>query len=476
MVSVEAFSPAERFSPFQRPDEVQIILTPGENSHLEGTGFSLPLELRRLYKNYNQNISLGKSSEEAWALAVGELEVNIRTFIIEYIQSSTVLPHKNRIEEVNGVNRMVGNNGVPVVDGITDQERQGRVKEASLKVDNFVSAKAPNKVAVINSPFGHSGFFKKDSSGITYKNNQTIVFWTDEQGELYGLTLVTDLKEEQAKMLSVSLGIDENLLTGQTQLERVSNIVGNPAFFSYSRALKNPAEYVLDKIIDIRGNSDFRLIQEDGSIEIRSVEQTRIDIKRAERLLSFNQDIENHINRLNISLLRKFNNLNHPIVRTEIARIIEETILNITIYYIKQNPNYQRYGNINSTSGQLRQDRQGVNHSEDQYVMAAAFLRTRAGCAGGSSSIRSLGGVGLGSGGLSSGREGIGGACSECGMPKDGHYHCPDCKQRFEDESNRNPGEYTPSCGCGYVFGCGTSAETEKDEGKEEIQASAKAV
>lgn len=473
MVSVEAFSPAERFSPPQRPDEVQIILTPGENSHLEGTGFSLPLELRRLYKNYNQNISLGKSSEEAWALSVGEVEVNIRTFIVEYVQTKTVLPHVNRIEEVGGVNRMVGSNGVPVVEGITEQERQGGVKQASVKADQFISARIPHRVAVINSPLGHSGLFKNDGAEITYKDNQTMVFWIDQQGELHGLTLVTDLDEKQSKQLSVSLGVSEDLLTGQTQLEKVSNIVRNPALFSYAQALKNPAEYVLEKIISIRGSSDFRLVQEDGEVEIRSVAEIRADIKRMAQLLNFSQGIENRINRLKTSLLSKLNNLNNPLIQSEIERTIEETILNITIDYLKQNPNYLRYGNTSSISNSRYQEKQWSNSPDGQYLMAAAFLRSRAGCVGGSSSVRSLRGSSLGLG-ESFGLEGKGGKCDKCSRVADGHYHCPSCNAYFEDESDRAPGNYTPSCGCGYVFGCGTSAEAEKS-GEEETQELAKA-
>ena len=455
-MSLEAIPQVERISPLPRSSEVQIIPNLGEHSQLDGTGFILLLELKRLFKNYNQNLKDGKSRDEAWTVSVGELVINIRTFVIEYIQSSTVLPHKNRIEEVNGVNRMVGDNGVSVVDGITDQERYGGVKGASLKVDDFVSAKAPNRVAVINSPLGHSGFFKKDGSGITYKNNQTMVFWTDEKGELNGLTLVTDLDEGQSKQLSLSLGVSEDLLTGQTQLERVSNIVRNPALFSYPQALKNPAEYVLDKIIAIRGNSDVKLVQDDGSVEIRSVEQTRGDIQRVSQLLTFNQAIEDYIAELSNNLLKKINNLNHPIIQAEIAKKIEQTILKITIDHLQKTPNKYFY---RLPFENTRTSNQVLN--QDKFMLAAAFLRTRAGCSG-SSSVRSLRGISLGSG-ISLGREGVGGVCGDCGLPNDGHYHCPECNQRFEDESDKPQSEWTPSCGCGFTFGCAPSEETKEE-------------
>lgn len=448
---LEALPLNNRIFPIERPYEVQITPYPGEHSQLEGTGFILPLEIKRLFKNYNQNLQEGKSNQEAWTVSVGELETNIRSYILEYIQSKTVLPHKNRIEEVNGVKRMVGNNGILVVDGVTDQERQGGVKQASIKVDEHLPGN-PNRAAVINSPFGHSGFFKKDGTGITYKNNQTMVFWTDEQGILQGLTLVTDLKEEQARALSVSLGVSEDLLIGQNQLERVSSIVRNPALFSYSQALKNPAEYVLDKIISIRGEADFRLVQEDGTIEVRSVEQTRKDIQRLAQLLIFNQAVEEHISELKETLLGKLNNLNHPTIRAEIARKTEETILNITIDHLQKRPKnyFYRLPSRNTwTSNQTR--------DQDKFMVAAAFLRTRAGCAGGGSSGSVLRGISLGSS-FSSGlgaSEGIGGVCGKCGLSKaDNHYHCPECPTRYEDETNVASENRTKSCSCGFKFGC----------------------
>lgn len=450
-MSLEVLTSNNRIYPIERPQEVQITPYLGEHSHLEGTGFILPLEIKRLFKNYNQNLQEGKSNQEAWAVSVGELETNIRSYILEYIQSKTVLPHKNKIEEVNGVKRMVGNNGIPVVDGITEQERQGGVKQASIEVDKYLSGNY-DRVAVINSPFGHSGFFKKDGTGITYKNNQTMVFWTNEQGILNGLTLVTDLKDEQARELSISLGVSEDLLTGQTQLERVSSIVRNPALFSYPRSIANPAEYVLDKIISIRGEADFRLVQEDGTIEVRSIEQTRKDIQRLTQLLIFNQVVEDHISELKNTLLGKLNDLNHPTIQAEIARKIEEIILNITVDHLQKTPNryfHSLYSQNTRTSNQAL--------DQDRYMQAAAFLRTRAGCAGGGSSGSVLRGVSLGlsfSSGLGV-SEGIGGVCGKCGLSKgDNHYHCPECPTRYEDETNLASENRTKSCSCGFKFGC----------------------
>ncbi len=381
--------PPERITPIQKPQEIQIIYGLGEHSRLEGTGFHLGLEIKRLFNNYNQNLHEGKIKEEAWALSVGELEVNLRTFVVEFVHTKTVLPHVNRIKEVNKINRMVGNNGMPVVDSITEQERIGGVKEASVRVDEFISAKIPNRVAVINSPIGESGFTKKSGSRITYKDNQSMVFWTDDMGGLHGLTIVTDLNEDQSRQLSIELGVGPELLTGQTQLEKVSNIVRNPALLSYAESLKNPAEYVLDKIIAIRGNSDFKLVQEDGSIEYRSIKQTRKDIKRVNQLLNFDQQIEDYIAELKNSLMRKINYLNDPNIQIEIARQMEEVVLNIAVDHLQKTPN--KYYVLSTTNNFIP----ALTLDQDKFKVAAAFLRTRAGCSSGGSVLRALKGLSL---------------------------------------------------------------------------------
>ena len=278
-----------------------------------------------------------------------------------------------------------------------------------------------------------------------------MVFWTDEQGELHGLTLVTDLDENQAKRLSVSLGVSEDLLTGQTQLERVSNIVGNPALFSYSQALKNPAEYVLDKIIAIRGNSDIKLVQDDGSIEYRSVSQTGADIQGVGQLLSFSQAVEGYITRLKDNLFAGLIDLNNPNIQKRIATEVEETVLNIAVDHLGLSIRYP------SSHHELSSNYSGlpIHHYEDNFRQAAAFLRTRAGCAGGGS-MSSLRGSSLGSGsGFSGSSESIGGVCSKCGLSTaDDHYHCEECPKKYASERNKSAQERTKQCSCGFKFGC----------------------
>lgn len=447
--------------------EIKLAPNVGRNSQLEGTGFNLPLELTRFFKNYNQNLRAGKEQSEALMLSVSELEVNIRTFIVEYIQTKTVLPHVNRLEEIDGVVRMVGQNGVPIVSGITSAERYGSTLKASRKVEDFLTTgglqKAPSRLAVINSPLGHSGLVSEKGEVINYKNNQTLVFWTDKNVNMHGLTLVTDLDKDQSKKLSISLGITEDLLKGETETEEVANIVANPALFSYGRSIGNPAKYVFEKILAIRGNSDIRLEQEDGTVEYRSVAQTWQDIENFEFLLEFSTVWENCLKKLRGTIIYKENNLNDPFVQAQITRMIEETILEITVDYLQQTKPEQFHAT--SFSSNARYSDSGIrgifvdqDPNMDKFAVAASFLRTRSGCNSGGRARTALRGTSFGSSSLSgtSRLERRDGACEACGRDgSDGHYHCPDCNLTYTDETDVAPENRTKNCSCGFVFECG---------------------
>src|SRR3990167_6227072 len=92
----------------QTPKRVDMVPGLGRDSVLtEETGFPLWLEMNRFFGDLNFALSSGRNLVEALRCAVDELEVNIRTYTVEFIKSKTVLPHKNRFDVVDGVPRMV---------------------------------------------------------------------------------------------------------------------------------------------------------------------------------------------------------------------------------------------------------------------------------------------------------------------------------------------------------------------------------
>lgn len=382
--------------------EVQMRPGLGENSRLKNTGFNLVLEAMRYFQNYNQNLKDGKTPEQALTITTDETELNIRNYIREFVQAGVVLPDAKKIQEVEGIRRMVGNNGVPVIDGITKKERYGSVWDAAMQSDQYLSEPIPQveseknvtlKVAVTNSSRGWNGIARP------YVDNQTIVSWVDEFGILHGATLVTDIDQVQSRQLSIDLGVDENLLTGETEAERVSNIVRNPALFTFPKSDKNPAEHVFGKILALRGRSDIRLEQLDGSVEIRPVEGAEKDLKRLDELLKFNQNCEKYLAVFRELAFSKLNSLNDWLSQQEIVSKIEQTVLLITDDHLPNLSPVQAIWVSNYNVGETRQPELDDRILMNRLNRAAAFLETRAGCSqGGDSMLTQLRGISLGSG------------------------------------------------------------------------------
>ena len=236
---------SSEISTLQTPKRVDIYPGLGRDSVLtEETGFTLGMEMVRLGNDLNFALASGKNLAEALNFATDELEVNIRTYVVEFIKSKTVLPHKNRFDVFDGTQRMVGNNGRPVVDAISSQERKGSVLQVSKTIESFLLTAGPNSFAVMMSPDGWSGYLDKNGQGHNHFNAETMIFWKDQKGVLKGLTLVTDLKQDQAAAVMKRLGVSEQLLGGDSEEDRLSNIVRNPALLSFPRSDITPFEQV----------------------------------------------------------------------------------------------------------------------------------------------------------------------------------------------------------------------------------------
>lgn len=418
----------------------------------EETGFPLWKEMNRLFDDLNFALSSGMNLTEALRLTTDELVVNIRTYTVEFIKSKTVLPHKNRFDIVDGVPRMVGNNGRPVVDAVSPQERRGSVLQASSKIESLLLCAAPNSFAVMMSPDGWSGYVDRSGQSHNHLNAETMIFWKDQQGDLQGLTLVTDLRQDQAAAVMRSLGVSEQALGGISEEDRLANIVRNPALL---RSDTNPFEYVLDKILAVRGRENFRLLQKEGPPEIRSIEQTKEDLRRLDELLLFDQKEEELISNLREFIMGRIYQLGDRNIQERISREIERTVLRLAGEHLRKNTTtWQGFFGMDET----RVIQYPLPQDIDDFRMEIAFLRSRAGCPTGGGSGRGLRGISLGSaatgssGGSREVREGV---CSECGMSSlDSHYHCPDCNLKYSDETDRSPDARTKQCGCGFQFGC----------------------
>lgn len=438
-----------QYEPIEMASNLIIRLRP------EDVGFDVQKEMNRLLSDTNRSLEEGKSLDEAVGLSAKTLEVNLRTHDGEIIKQRPVLPHLNRFSMKNGALRMVGENGEPVIDAITTEERRGSVKEASHVIENFLLGAGNNSYAVLMNPAGLNGYIGKNKEKLSHLNAEVMIFSKDESGDLKGLTIVVDLLESQAREIMIRLGISRDLLGGDSEMERLANIVRNPALLSFPGSDITPFEYVLDKMLSIRGDQAFRLLQRDRSEVIRSIEEVRTDIRELDQLFRLSLEEERRIIQPRQLVLAEKENLKEAVVQQAIINKIEETILYLTREHLKET------GFIDNTV--IYQAVRGIEPrairnpflEKDNFDKEIAYLKTRSGCPPGRTlSGRVLGGVSLGS------AISISDAISiESGgfMKEDQHgsleFECPhaDCKQ-----INRRPnGKLIENCQyCGKSVRC----------------------
>lgn len=430
-----------------QPNIVPFVLAPDLqiDPRLRKAKYDALMEIGRFIRDINRGLNEGKSLAEAVENSANEFEINLREYYLEIIKQKPVLPHLNRLDEKNGQSRMVGNNGEPVVNSISAQERNSAPLQASKKIEEFLLSAPNNSFAVLMSPSGWNGYI--DTDGIedeSHLNSETMVFWKDQTGTLKGLTLVTDLSNDQTAQVMTSLEVSKQALTGNNEKEKIANIVRNPAMLSFPSSTINPFEYVLDKILAARGINDIKLKQHDGSMEIRSVAQIISDIQNFKELLAFSQEEENLVSSPKKFILEQSENLGNKSVQQEIIYKIEKAVLLLTRKYLidsgrssQPTSPYPIHTNISFPDNQIN-FRDMLSIIDDNFAPEIAFLKTRAGCPARSGSGRSLRGISLGSSLVG----GISGGFSESDQYDSLEFPCPVC-----NGTNRRPkGEFVKFC------------------------------
>lgn len=351
-------------------------------------GFDVKKEVGSLSKHFN-------------ALQV---EMNIRSYIREYAKQGLVLPN---LIDLSADRKLVNLTGIPIVPGITVEERNGSVLEASFKAEKFLAEGLPSSFVVITSPKGQSGM--RDSRGemIEYPMTQTLVYWKEMDGHLNGVTLVSDLDKEQNKELLKRLGVNDAVLHGINEMEDLAQIVRNPALLGPNLHLS--AEKVVDEILSIRGLSDIVLEKPGGELEHRSVSEYKRDLERRDTLLKYNQDAEAYIENFRNFMLMNMDNLDSVFIQRRLEDELRKTILKITGTLEEF-----RVSRMNLEIPHFtRNDSYGMG---DEFGGVMAFLQTKIGCNGsGSSNVRILMG-GSTQGGIISLESSLSGKCSKCGI------------------------------------------------------------
>ncbi len=452
----------ERKRPYSDPQEVKIKPGLGQDSELKGTGFNSSLEINRFFSNYNLRIKEGKTASEALRSSVSELEANIRTFTLEFIQARLVIPFLVKLDPTAEYSILSQYDNQSVVSKTSPEERFGANLQASIAIDRFMKYSPAGSLAILNSPAGWTNWFDEEGKPITYTDNQMTIYWKEANGDLHALTVVSDLTYDQSRQYSIDMGVDGQSLEGSSDMERVANLVRKPILLSSVRRGQSPVDYAIDMLLAKRGMGDIKIQKKDGTFEYKKVAELREGVRKKESMLNFCEEAELVIGQLKEYLFSQISNLGEFKTQEQIGTIIDKAILEITRINLPHK-NSSSAGSFSRFSNKAENYSTRTSYTPEvsewmqrSYSSEIAFLENQKGCAGGRR--RTGSGISLGTGILSVGSgigEGIGGNCSECGsLNIDEHYHCPDCNRKFADETSLSPDARTKECGCGFKFGC----------------------
>lgn len=367
---------------------------------LQKAGWDSEKEIKRFIGDINLGLINGLTLPRAVAFSTRILADHIRFYDAEFIKQEPVLPHRSYFGFWQGEKRWLGNNGRPVVDSVDGHERMGAVKRTAKKTEEDLLKAENNSFVVSMSAKGPSGYLDENGCDVPHLNTYILVDYKDENGNLKGITLVTDLTIDQAEKVMADLGAPANIFAKRgTEMQRVANILENPAMPSLPETYHNPFEFVFDRVLAVRGESDIRLRQKDGSIEVRPVAEIRQKIASFETLLDLNATKDRLIKEIQDLILANYQQVENPSFQQEIIDRAEETVLLFARYHRKHHQDNNKFVSHSvilpqHTDQYLRDDREIVRSSDrrnirEDFRQEIAFLQTRAGCP---SSVKSASG------------------------------------------------------------------------------------
>lgn len=253
---------------------------------LPSTGFNIEGEINCLLRMYQDGIQGGKTSAGSLKIALSETRGNIIGYKFEYIMQRLLLPNPVTLHRVNNRLRLTNSLSFqPLEDITTEQERFGSVKRAVQQVEDHMSKEdGKEKIAIIQSPNGWSGFKSPDGKDVVYPDSQTYIFRKDANGKLGAFTVVTGMGFEENRHFLAKLGKDKDRVgIGSDQKEQIADVVENVILLSGKEAEIGFAG-VVDKIRETRnelmGTGVARTIKHaDGRVEHKDFSEIYQDLK-----------------------------------------------------------------------------------------------------------------------------------------------------------------------------------------------------
>jgi hypothetical protein len=328
---------------------------------LEGSGFNMGGQLKTWINGYKNGLQNNESLEETRRLLIRKTIQDVIGFYYEYLTNQDIFPiyveflqdeNNKKFVHATKYNERLEDVALP-------DEREGALTEGVKKAVEIMVNSGPETVVVLNSPKGWSGLIR-DGRAVTYPDNQSYVYWIDDNGDLQALTIRTNIDLETSEKL---VGIN-NIETNKTTRERLKDVVRNPIPLKV-----NGFEKVLDLIEDVSGER---------------FDKTRKEIINRNSLFTLNNEAQEIIDNLQNFLTENITHLSLENIKM-FAKEVGKAILDLAKRtLVNKNPKKHYSNNYYS---EYFDNYQGNNL--DQYYALAEQVRERLGCNGGEGESRS---------------------------------------------------------------------------------------
>lgn len=281
-------------------EEVLSLLTQEERVYLlPQTGFDMRIQVKMWVDTSNKEIAQGKTEEEVIKALVRKNVEDARQFCLEYIYRNLALPIPVKLWIVGNRVRIVPSkySEEPYVNHVTEEEREGAVKNSILEVENFLTSAPRGSMAIATSPSGWSGLKDQDGAPKDHADAQTYLFRINELGLLEGVTLRTDMTlEENEALVTKYLGAETTRGQSLTEKERITKAVGAVITLLPVNKLRT-FEEVIDTLEEVRGSPyAFNTFNEKtNNWEKRTFEEMRSALKKRRALERLHEKAEDLI-------------------------------------------------------------------------------------------------------------------------------------------------------------------------------------
>jgi hypothetical protein len=324
---------------------------------LQGSGFNMASQIKKWIDSYEESQLTSEPIENVKKRLIDQTISDVAGFYFEYISKHDIFPFDLEIIESDSdgktvfaskYNETLRNLAIP-------QERDGALLEGIDKAVEMIVNSGPNTVVFLNSPKGWSGL-KNNGKDIVFPDNQTYVYWIDNDGNLKAMTLRTNISIDGSESL---VGIKNS--NDKSSRERIKDVVRSPVKIS---VVDDGFIAVLDQI---------------EKSTSRKFDELRNEVENREIYNSLtseeNKEVGVILDMLKQFLTNNVNDLDDEGIK-ELAFNIGKTILDMKDVVNKRKDKFKKATVVN-----------GYDSPDIKYGILSQEVRQLLGCAGGGSEV-----------------------------------------------------------------------------------------